>query len=505
LIFGVTDTPPRKIVGSQYCLTPPGLERKKQQIAQLTNHQITFTSITVVDTKDGRVIIFEIPPSTRGVPTTWRGYAYGRIRDSIGPLPLHKIERIRSQGPIPDWSARICEGSTIDDLDPEAIAFARKEYQKKFSELAGEVDSWSEVEFLNRAKLCIEGKITNAAIILLGKGTAEHHLSPALAQITWVLKDASGVERDYVHFGPPIILAVNKVFAKIRNLNYRYLSDETLFPLEIYQYEPWVIRETLHNCIAHQDYLQGARISVVESEDSILFTNRGEFIPGSIESLIISEAPPDHYRNPFLAQAMVNLNMIDTIGSGIKRMFRYQRDRNFPLPDFDLSEPGKVSVRIIGKIIDPRYTRMLIRRKDLSLMDVIALDKVQKSYKLSDAEFHSLKTKKLIEGRRPNLYVSEKVAAETDTRADYIRKRSFDKVHFKDMIIEYLKRYHEADRAEIDKLLLNKVSDALNYEQKREFVKNLLQEMRREGTIRTTGGRTNAAKWILSTRRKEGE
>jgi len=194
---------------------------------------------------------------------------------------------------------------------------------------------------------------------------------------------------------------------------------------------------------------------------------------------------------------MVNLNMIDTIGSGIKRMFRIQRERNFPMPDYNLSQSGKVSVRIIGKIIDPKYTRMLIRRKDLDLLDVIALDKVQKGYPLSDVEFHSLKSKKLIEGRRPRLYVSERVAAETDTRAEYIRKRSFDKQHFKDMVIEYLKKFHEADRVSIEDLLLNKVSDALTEEQKHMFVKTLLQDMRKEGTIKTTGSRTFGAKWIL--------
>jgi ATP-dependent DNA helicase RecG len=49
---------------------------------------------------------------------------------------------------------------------------------------------------------------------------------------------------------------------------------------------------------------------------------------------------------------MVNLNMIDTIGNGIKRMFTKQRQRYFPLPDYDLSERRRIKVRIIGKVID---------------------------------------------------------------------------------------------------------------------------------------------------------
>ncbi|MFA4825651.1 MAG: RNA-binding domain-containing protein [Methanoregula sp.] len=497
LIFGVTDKYPRKIIGSKFHETPPGLDKLKQKISQQTNHGLTFSSIHELRTPEGRVVMFRIPPATRGVPTEWKGRVYGRVHDSLEPLTLNEIQRIRDQGATLDWSARVCEKATIADLDPAAIAFARQEYKKKNSHLAIDVDVWTDSEFLNRAGLCTDGKITNTAILLLGNSTSLHHLSPAIGQITWVLKDASGVERDYAHFGLPLILAIGKVFEKIRNLTVRHMTDETLFPLELSQYDSWVMREILHNCIAHQDYLQGARISIVENDDSLLFTNRGEFIPGSVDSLIISDSPPDHYRNPFLAQAMVNLNLIDTIGSGIRRMFRVQRERNFPLPDYDLSQAGKVSVRITGKIIDPKYTRMLVRHKDLDILDVIALDKVQKGYSLSDTEFKSLKSKKLIEGRRPNLYLSEKVAAETDTRADYIRKRPFDRGHFKDMIVAYLKTYREANRNTFEDLLIDKVSDALNETQKRQYIKDLLQEMRKDGTLKTVG-KTRGARWVLT-------
>ncbi len=498
LIFGVTDRPPRRIVGSHYRETAPGIERLKREISLETNHGFTFVEIHEHQTPDGRVVMFRIPPATRGIPTEWRGVVYGRVHESLCTLSFEKSQRIRDQSATLDWSAQVCEGATIDDLDPEAIAFARGQFKEKYPKLAEEVDSWGDGEFLNRAKLCVDGRIPNSALLLLGKSEAERYLSPARSQITWILKDEGGVDKDYAHFGAPLILTVGAVFGKIRNLTYRHISDETLFPLEISQYDTWVIREVLHNCIAHQDYSKSARISVVERSDSLLFTNRGDFIPGSIESLLSHDAPPDVYRNPFLAQAMVNLNMIDTIGSGIRRMFRLQRERSFPLPDFDLDEAGRISVKITGKVIDPRYTRMLIRRKDLDLLDVLALDKVQKGRALSESEFRSLKSKKLIEGRRPNLIVSAQVGAETDTRAEYIRKRSFDKQHFKDMVVSYLSEYHTADRKELDKLLMDKVSDALTDKQKRIFIRDLLQEMRREGLIRVKEGTTINARWELT-------
>jgi len=497
LIFGVTDKPPRVIVGSDYRNTPPGLDRLKQKIAQHTNHQMAFVAIHELIVEGKRVVMFEIPPAARGIPTTWNGVAYGRVHESLAPLALYEIEEIRSQAPQDDWSAKVCEGATLADLDPEAIAFAREKYKEKHPDLAGEVDGWDNGTFLTKAKVCVQGRVTNAAIILLGRSEAANLLSPAIAQITWVLRDTDGVEVDYAHFGLPLILAVDRVFRKVRNLTIRYISGETLFPLEVSQYDPWVIREALHNCIAHQDYQQSARITVTERPGSLTFTNRGEFIPGTVLSVIERDVPPDRYRNPFLANAMVELKMIDTIGSGIKRMFRIQRDRNFPMPDYDLDEEGVVRVTIHGRVIDENYTRMLVKRKELTLTDVIALDKVQKGHPITPEERTILRKKKLIEGRYPNLYVSESVAAEIDTKADYIRKRPFDRAHFKSMVVAYLRTYHEARLAEVEDLLLDKVSDALNEDQRRHFIKDLLQEMRKEGTIKTIG-KTKGAKWVLT-------
>ncbi len=498
LVFGVTDKPPRQIVGSNYRLQSPGLDRLKNKIAKHTNYQITFVEIHELLLPQGRVIVFEIPPAPPGIPTEWEGQVFGRHGESLSHLTLQEIDQIRKQVIHEDWSTYICEGATIDDLDPNALAFARQKYKEKQSGLSSEVDQWDDATFLNKAKLCIEGKITRTAIILLGKNESEHFLSPSIARITWVLRDEDGMEKDYQHFGPPLLLAVDQVFKRIRNLTYRYLPDASLFPEEISQYDPWVIRETLHNCIAHQDYTLMGQINVVEEPESLLFTNLGDFIPGSVEEVIRRDAPPEFYRNRFLAEVMVNLKMIDTIGSGIKRMFTKQRQRYFPMPDYDLSERRHVKVRIIGKVIDDKYTRMLMAMPELNLFDVIALDKVQKGKSLAVEEYKALKKKRLIEGRRPNLYVSAKVADITGTRADYIRKRPFDKNHYKMMIVKYLREYQEASRVEIDKLLIDKISDVLDYPQKKNFIMNLLQEMRCEGSIRPIGGkRGRGTKWEL--------
>lgn len=350
---------------------------------------------------------------------------------------------------------------------------------------------------MNKAKLTLGGKITRAAILLLGKPESTRFLSPAVAEVSWRLNDAHGEMRDYEHIAPPFIHAGDALLKKIRNLKVRHMPGGTLFPEEVTQYDERVLREALHNCIAHQDYEAQARVSVVETDDDLVFRNRGAFIPVTVEHVIETDAPPEEYRNRFLAQAMVNLNMIDTMGSGIRRMFNVQRARSFPLPDYDLSDPKRVVVSIAGRIIDEKYTRLLLKNTDLALADVIALDKVQKKKKLDREVLAQLKRRGLIEGRIPNVFVAAKVAAATGMQADHIRNRALDKDFYKELLISYLDEYQEGSYSEFKKLLVPKLSDALAADQKEKFVSNLLQEMRKEGRIAPHGPRART-RWSLT-------
>lgn len=318
--------------------------------------------------------------------------------------------------------------------------------------------------------------------------------------MSWILKDENNLEKDYEHFGPPFLLNTDNLFSKIRNLKYRYMQDQSLFPIEVNQYDSYVIREALHNCIAHQDYELQGRINVVENPDELIFTNVGSFIPKTVEKVIKQDAPQEYYRNRWLAEAMVNLNMIDTIGSGIKKMFILQRKRYFPLPDYDLSEPNKVKVRIIGKILDENYTKMLISNTDLDLDLVISLDKVQKRQTINQDEAKRLRAHKLVEGRYPNLYVAAKIAAITGDKSTYIKNRAFDNEHYKKLIISFIKQYGSASRQEIDILLLDKLSDALNEKQKKKKITNLLYEMHKKDNTIVNKGSYKQPKWVLSSK-----
>ncbi len=494
LVFGV-ENKTHAIVGSQFRPQRKDLDSLKSEIANKTTNRITFIEIYELNEPEGRVVMFQIPAAPKGFPIASDGHYYGRDDEELSPLNLEEIERIRAQATTEDWSAAIVSDASLEDLDEEAIALARKNFKNKFPEKATEVDSWDDATFLNKAKITRKGKITRTANILLGKEESEHFINPAEAKIRWLLKDANGNDKDYAIIGCPMILAVDKVYSKIRNLKYRYIKDGTLFPDEVNQYEPYSIREALNNCIAHQDYTKHGRINVVEMDDQLIFTNYGSFIPGSVEKVVKEDAPEEHYRNRFLASAMFNLKMVDTAGGGIKKIFDFQRERFFPMPDYDFAS-GKVKVTISGKILDMEYARLLARNRDLTLEEIMTLDKVQKKHDLTEFEEKHLKGKKLIEGRKPNYYIGIKVAEKTGQKAAYSKNRAFDKSYYLDLIEKAIREHKSLERTDIDELLWKKLPDWMKDKQKKIKINNLLSEMRRKNRIVNEGTDTKP-KWVI--------
>lgn len=489
LLFGVKND--KSVVGTS--ITDNQINEYKAEIANHTSPKLSFIDIHKVNYQGLNVLLLEIPAAPQGTPISWKGHRYGRDGESLGGLNDYELKKIQSQVVKNDWSAKIIEQATLNDLSQEAILMARKQYAEKNAKLKEEIQKWDDTTFLNKAKVCINGKITNTAILLLGKPESEHFISPATAKISWILKDRDNIEKDYEHFSCPLLLEVENVKSKIRNLKYRYIKDGTLFPDEVDQYDPYIVREALNNCIAHQDYTLGGKINVVEHEDGRLtFANSGTFIPESIEKVIETDAPETNYRNPFLANAMVNLNMIDTIGSGIKKMFVIQKNKYFPLPDYDFSNE-KITVQITGKVVDVNYARKLAELKELSLQEIMLLDKVAKNKSITNDEARQLKSKNLIEGRKPNYHISSSVANVTGEKAKYIKQRGIDDNYCMKIILDYIKEFKVASRSEIEELVLSKLPDILSETQKRNKVKNLLQKLKGNSKIKLNEKR----KWIL--------
>jgi ATP-dependent DNA helicase RecG len=496
LVFGIDDTS-HDVVGTRF--DPYATKAKGNQdllpwlgALLLPNPGV---EVLIVDHPAGRVVMLAVGPA-RDRPTGFGGKAYCRAGTSKTELSRHpeKERALWTRGS--DWSAEVCDGASLADLDPAAIAKAREQFLVKHPSQAAEVNDWDDRTFLNKARVLKQGAVTNTALLLLGLSESATLLTPAVAKLSWILKDAANRELDYEHIGPPFLLAGDRLLKRIRNLIVRALPSGTLFPQEITQYDPWVLREALHNAIAHQDYRRHGRIVVVEFPDRVLVTNVGDFLAGDVETVIRQDAPQAIYRNPFLADAMVELNLIDTQGGGIKRMFETQRRRSFPLPDYDLSDPGQVAVSISGRVLDERYTRLLMERTDLDLVQVMLLDRVQKRIRIGQVEHRRLKAAGLVEGRYPNVIVAAAVAKATGEAGRHIRERGFEKQYYLDLIQALVREHGPVTRDDVNQAVIPKLPDRLTQQQKLRKVHNLMQELRRAGRIENRGSRGQPA-WFF--------
>ena len=479
LVFGVHDKT-REILGTSYKNSVKSLQKLKHDIAQHITDNNTFRDIYELFVEGKRVMLFQIPAAPRGIPIAWQGHFYARRGESLVALDMSKYEEIRRQTSDFDWSKQIVEGASIADLDEKAIKEAREGYKEHYPNQKKEVDTWSDEVFLNKAKLTIDDKMTNAAILLLGKPESLHYINH-IGEIVWRL---AGMDNVGQVFTIPFLLTTTEVMRKIRNYPFKIFPNNSFLPGEGMKYDNEVILEALHNCIAHQNYAENARIIVIERENELEFRNSGGFYDGTYEDYITGERIPKKYRNPFLAQAMANIKMIDTEGFGIHKMFVSQKDRYLPMPDYDKSDSDTVVLTLPGAVIDENYSLLLLENSDLDLTTTVLLDKVQKGKAISDEAIKMLRKKGLIEGRKPHLYVSKQVAKVTNKQIEYTLKKGFNDAECQEWIIKALKDHKVLSRKQINELLWNKLPVDFTEEQKMSKIKNLLYKMHKNDEIR---------------------
>ena len=466
--------------------------RLTDRCANLSSEGLDIVEYITSDTQK-KVWVIRIPKHLPKRPVYAHDKAWQRIEDSLVELTPERLNAILDE-PLftgSDWSAEIVPNATIDDLDEVAIAKARVMFKKVHSRIpAEEVNAWSVPEFLSNAGVMIDGGLTRAAIILLGKPVSVFKLRPAVVRVTWSLRDEKQDVVDYEHFTAPFILTVDQILAKVRNLTMREMPGGTLFPDVMQQYDDYSMREILHNCIAHQDYTLQERINLVENPGFLYYANGGSFIPGTVQKALATHGPQRHYRNECLCNAMVNFNMIDIVGRGIRKIFNQQWERRFPMPDYEIDAAKKeVAVRLYGNAINEKYTKLLKENKDLSFEDCLLLDAVQKGHQLNEVDAQNLLSRGLIEVQDDQYYISLDVARKTKQVPEYTKSKGLEKQKLIQMILQYLKNAGEegSKRDGIYEYLKDVLPSKKTEEQRLRALGDLLKAMKNDELIVTDG------------------
>lgn len=461
-------------------------------LRQYISPKINFSIDTFLYENKTRMVVFKIPAAVNE-PTCFMGKSYIRVDSHITELSPY-VERTRTiYNSKIDWTAEIIEEATINDLDPDAIDLARKGFKQRYPDLAKDVDMWSDTTFLDKAKLTQDGKITRAALLLVGREEKAYLLNH-ISQLVWKCFQEGEIFGDI--YTIPYIKTTSKLLNRIRNYRFKIYPSNSLIPAEVWKYDTESILEGLHNCIAHQDYVLGERIVVTEDKDKLTFENAGGFYEGNYEQYILGEKTPKSYRNPFLVKAMVNIKMIDTQGYGIHKLFMKQKERYLPMPDYEGTTDSRVIMHLPGNVIDENYSLLLLSNHEVTLTDTILLDTIQKGKSISDEAMTMLRKKKLIEGRKPHVYVAKSLAQTTGTKVEYTKHKGLENKKCEALLLNSLKDHGSLTKQEIVHLLWDVLSDQLSDSQKENKVDNLLRKLKNAGKINNKT-RGNISTWSL--------
>ena len=456
-------------------------------------------NVQALQARDTEAVVWlvHVPRHAPREPVLAHDKAWQRDGDSLVELRDDRRRAILAEHLAgEDWSAAVVPDATLDDLDEAAIAKARDKYFEKHQRepWAAQVSQWSAEKLLDKIGLTIHGRITRAALLLLGRPERATLLSPHPVEMTWKL----AAERVAEHFHPPFLLTTTALAQRIRNPNIKLFPANELLAVTLPRYDTnTVLLEGLHNCLAHQDYAQCGRIVVEESTGLVRMINLGGFFDGQPDEYASGTRTPERYRNERLAKAMAEVGMIDKVGFGIHDMVLAQRRRFLPLPDYEGSSPLRTVFNVYGQEIDENYSHWLMERTDLPIEHVLWLDRVQKKHKLDPAQVAELRRAGLIEGRSPHLNISAQLAVATGQEVEYLNRRRPDSDDYKTALCKLL-ALGPQPRAKVDELLLPKLQLWIpELAHRKEYVRGLLKEMSKEGRIQNIGGPTKAALWAL--------
>lgn len=497
LYFGVQDET-LEVIGTSFkpsVVKAQGNQALELYLRLMISPKINFSIDDFIYQQHGksmRIVVFKIPAAVRE-PTYYKQKPWIRVDShttDLTPYPewIRKIYNSKI-----DWTSCIIEDATIEDLDEDAIQLARNGYKQRFPDFAEALQTWDDTTFLDKAGLTQGGKITRAAMLLVGKQEKAYKLGH-IAQLDWkCFQDGEIIGQ---LFTIPFLKTTTDLMLKIRNFRIKIYPHNSLIPAEIWKYDVRSILEGLHNCIAHQDYSQDERIIVTEDKEKLTFENAGNFYEGDYEQYILGEKTPKSYRNPFLVKAMLNVKMIDSQGFGIHNLYMRQKERYLPMPDYDGTDESHVVMHLPGSVIDVNYSTALMENSDISLTEAVLLDRVQKGKALSKNAINILRKKKLIEGRKPKFFVAKKLAQNINQKVEYSRHKGLENKSCERLLMDSLKDHGKLTRKEIDKLLWPVLSDQLDDTQKKSKIGNLLTKLRMKGLLSniTTG---NNSVWSL--------
>lgn len=464
LVLGMEDAFPHKVVGTSQCENALG--KLENEIYKAL--QIPVDAYELFDEQKNRVVVVEIPRHPVGKALRFEDVPLWRSGEELIPMPDKVLFSIL-QETDPDYSQAICEGVTIDDLDKEAIDILKEKYARKQNNPT--FTSLSDRQALSDLKLIEGNKVTNAAVLLVGKAEIIQQNFPQ-AKVQHEFRTTEGQERfdKRLSFVAPFYILIDQLWKAVNDRNGSVPVQEGAYMFDIPFFNEEVIREVINNAFAHRDYRLASEIVIKQYPTKLSVISPGGFPIGvTLENILTVSSTP---RNRLLADVLAATGIVERSGQGMDVIFRLTLSEGKQTPDYSKTNDYQVTAILSATVKDPGFAlfiksiqQELPENQKLSVFDVLTFCAIREGKQPKDKEIAKrLYSMGYLEKRGKTSairYILPRRYYElTGNQSEYSELTDWDDEQIWSVLFRYLKKYGTAKKTDIAKLIGQHISDS---------------------------------------------
>ncbi len=464
LVLGMEDAFPHKVVGTSQCENALG--KLENEIYKAL--QIPVDAYELFRIQNNRVVVVEIPRHPVGKALRFEDVPLWRSGEELIPMPDKVLFSIL-QETDPDYSQAICEGVTIDDLDKEAIDILKEKYARKQNNPT--FTSLSDRQALSDLKLIEGNKVTNAAVLLVGKAEIIQQNFPQ-AKVQHEFRTTEGQERfdKRLSFVAPFYILIDQLWKAVNDRNGSVPVQEGAYMFDIPFFNEEVIREVINNAFAHRDYRLASEIVIKQYPTKLSVISPGGFPIGvTLENILTVSSTP---RNRLLADVLAATGIVERSGQGMDVIFRLTLSEGKQTPDYSKTNDYQVTAILSATVKDPGFAlfiksiqQELPENQKLSVFDVLTFCAIREGKQPKDKEIAKrLYSMGYLEKRGKTSairYILPRRYYElTGNQSEYSELTDWDDEQIWSVLFRYLKKYGTAKKTDIAKLIGQHISDS---------------------------------------------
>lgn len=285
------------------------LQNWANEIKQKTQPSI-IPDIETIDYQNKTLVVISVSEFPVK-PISFKSRYFKRVKNSNHVLSAIEIADLSLQSLQLSWDSYPAHGKALTDIDLGKV--------EKFIEkvnLAGRFSlEGNAVENLEKLRFVNKGTITNAAILLFGKGNIPYNIHLGR------FKTESYIIDDKMYSGTLFAVVEDILKYIVSQIKVAFeITGKTTQRTEIFEYPLPALRELVLNAIIHRDYLSPIDIQIKIFDNKITFFNPGKLFGDLTVEHLKTNNYQAYSRNKLLSEAFYLTGDIEKYGSGFKRI-----------------------------------------------------------------------------------------------------------------------------------------------------------------------------------------